>query len=277
MKRLITLALLASLNLAGTPTEGQGTKISVVNNSGNWLTLSRLGAPGVTVELQKWWDQVIQLPLVPNQGDSMQMIQVKRQETGFITSETAFEGFNGNFAQDCTLTVSDSKIQIRYSGAGDATKSGDTNTAATNNNSTPGNSGGGGYGGGSQGGNYPGTQANHGTDTDTSADRYSDGVAKHNPSAPKARRTTFGGATGVRVKITPPSEAAKLTPLEPPGGVKGAAIKKPGEVASMVSMVPPQPPAGISVWYFVWGAVIILTINFVLFKIFIQHKARRKL
>ena len=93
---------------------GQGTAIDVINNSQDWLKLYRLGDPGNTVEVQKRWNQTISLPLVAGGSDNMQMIEVNREGTSITTPETSFQGFDGAFAQNCTLTVSASSISIEY-------------------------------------------------------------------------------------------------------------------------------------------------------------------
>jgi hypothetical protein len=68
---------------------GQGTSISIINNSQSWLQIYRIGNPSYSVEVQKRWNQMITLPLAPGGGEDAQMIEISREGTSIVTPETS--------------------------------------------------------------------------------------------------------------------------------------------------------------------------------------------
>lgn len=237
---------------------GQGTAIDVINNSQDWLKLYRLGDPGNTVEVQKRWNQTISLPLVAGGSDNMQMIEVNREGTSITTPETSFQGFDGAFAQNCTLTVSASSISIEYASSSGASSSTNQANSATNADSSA-VGGAGGYGGT---GGYGGYQA---PSKGTTAKPSSQNDAPDSPKPAAQKKNVLAGATGVRVKVARPA-ASKLPTLEAPSP-DITKTNKPDPIPTVASLPPEPPKRNQSGYLIVLGAIAAAVIVFVLAKI----------
>jgi hypothetical protein len=233
---------------------GNGTSISIVNDSHEWLQVYRLGAPEQKFEVQKRWDQVIEIPLVENETGTMQMLEILRESSDKVTPETSFSGFNGSFAQDCELKITDTSISIKYGIRTESTNStsnsNSSNTSSHNNSTASGArtagaggsypSGGGGYGNGMGGGYPPGSfhQANSADITPLKDDPQTGGKPPVASKAPK--KQVLAGGTGVRVKIA--NGDGRVAPPEIPASLP-ARPKEGSSNAATVSTVPPKPPA----------------------------------
>jgi len=253
-------AILLVLLLCTATCFGQGTIIDIINNSQDWLLIFRVGDPNTTITVQKRWDQSIILPLVAGASDAMQAIEIAREGTSITNSETSFSGFNGNTAQNCTITVQPSSISISYaSGSGGAA----TNQTSPTNNNSPGNaitaatdggsggSGGGGWYGGNNGYHTPNTGDNN---SPTNHPDSATGIPK--PAPPK--KNVLAGASGVRVKITP-SDTSKMPPLEAPSPLN--VRYRPGlESIPTLSTLPPEPLKRRQTGYYVVFAAILAAI-----------------
>ena len=250
-------AILLLLLLATSKCLGQGTTIDIINNSQDWLLIFRVGAPDTTVTVQKRWDQTITLPLVSGASDTLQAIEIAREGTSITNSETSFSGFDGNFAQNCTITVQQAGISISYGWESPSS----TNQASQPSNSTPSNApaaaaGGIGVGGGYPGGGY-GNNAfrapNDGAKTST-PDSY--GYGSNTPAKPAPlKKNVLAGAAGVRVKVTPP-DAGKIPPLEAPSPSRVRNAKAGLEPIPTLSTLPPEPPKRKQTGYYVVSAAI---------------------
>ena len=162
--------------------------------------------PDTTVTVQKRWDQTITLPLVSGASDTLQAIEIAREGTSITNSETSFSGFDGNFAQNCTITVQQAGISISYGWESPSS----TNQASQPSNSTPSNApaaaaGGIGVGGGYPGGGY-GNSAfrapNDGAKTST-PDSYGYGSNTPAKPAPLKKNVLAGSSGGSRQSNSP--------------------------------------------------------------------------
>ena len=271
MNRLIRLFACCCLFLVDMACFGQGTSISIINNSQSWLLIYRIGNPSYTVEVQKRWNQMITLPLAPGGGEDAQMIEIGLEGTSTVTPETSFQGFDGSFAQNCTITVNDSSISISYAGSGgSSTNSDDSN--ASNTNSLANGSGGGGGGGVGGGGGGPGgigkyRGASTGTNSNSQAAPAFDYTAK---SAPP-KKNVLAGATGVRVRVARPD--AKIPALEAPSAGQTKTNKL--DAIPSVTSLPPEPPKrSQNGYYLAVGAILLVIALFVASKVHENHKPR---
>jgi len=229
---------------------GQET-IDIINNSTNFVVVYRLGNPNFTLQIQRRWNQRVTLPMVSGASDNMQMIELQREGSVNATPETSFSGFNGSFAQSCTLIVDPGAISIRYN-AIPASNASPTNTTASTNRSasTParaGTSAGGGTAGSGNGSN--GAGYGYGSPNKTGATNHTttpspvfgeDQLDPQGRGKTPQKKQALAGATGVRVSIKN-QDLAKIDPLVPPGAIVVRTNRIAASAASGRSVLEPRP------------------------------------
>lgn len=270
MKRLTRL-FACCLFLMDLACFGQGTSISIINNSQSWLQIYRIGNPSYSVEVQKRWNQMITLPLASGGGEDAQMIEISREGTSIVTPETSFQGFDGSFSQNCTITVNDSSVSISYTDSGGSSTNAADSSNANNTNSLNNGAGGGGGGGGTGGGMGMGGYRGSSTGTNNSqAAAAFDYTAK---SAPP-KKNVLAGATGVRVRVARP-DAAKVPTLEAPSSGLAKTNSNKLESIPSVTSLPPEPPKRTQNGYYIaGGAILLVIVLFVASKIRENNKPR---
>lgn len=236
------VAVLGLLALPAESTEGRGPdQIEIDNRTYDNLYLSRIGAPDLQTVVPK---RRLGLYIVPLVGDpANEMLQFGSPAANGPVAETTFKGFNGRFAQICSLVINGmDDIRISYPAipppneASASSITSMTNPVESVSADSAGPPGFRGYSGSSRGQpayshNTPGSQSNSSSGGSTSVLLASRGRTHSSKTNDDKKKLLTTGATGIRVHIAQPD--AIVSAPDPPAPLATEGLKP-----AMIEMEP---------------------------------------